>query len=58
MKAPRSKNGGEYVLNEFNNFCALEGIQWELISPHNPQQNGLAEKEEHNYFGSCMGDVT
>lgn len=37
VKALRSDNGGEYVSNEFNNFYASEGIQWELIAPHYPQ---------------------
>ena len=35
VKALRSDNGGEYISNEFKNFCALEGIQRELIAPHN-----------------------
>ena len=36
VKALRSENGGEYVSNEFKNFCASDGIQRELIAPHNP----------------------
>jgi len=27
VKALRRDNGGEYVLNELKNFCALEGIR-------------------------------
>ena len=38
VKALKSDNDGEYVFNKFNNFCALEGIRWELITPHNPQK--------------------
>ena len=37
VKAMRSDNGGEYISNEFKNFCAKEGIQREFIAPHNPQ---------------------
>jgi len=37
VKALRSDNGGEYISNEFKNFCVKEGIQRELIAPHNPQ---------------------
>jgi len=44
-KALKSDNGGEYVWNEFKNFCAKEDIRRELIAPHNPQQNGVAERE-------------
>ena len=31
-----SDNGGEYILGEFKDFCSKEGIQRELIAPHNP----------------------
>lgn len=31
-----SDNGGEYVSNEFKNFCAMEGIKRVLTTPHNP----------------------
>ena len=37
VKALRSDNGGEYISNEFKKFCSKEGIQRELIAPHNPQ---------------------
>jgi len=37
VKALWSDSGGEYVSNEFKNFCAVEGIQRELTIPHNPQ---------------------
>ena len=37
VKALRSDNGGEYISNEFKNFCSKEGIRRELIAPHNPQ---------------------
>lgn len=39
----RSDNGVEYVSNEFKNFCAAEGIKRNLMTPHNPQQNGMAK---------------
>ena len=31
VKALRSDNGGEYVSNEFKNFCATEEIKRELM---------------------------
>ena len=43
VKALRSDNGGEYISDEFKEFCSKEGIRRELIAPHNPQQNGVAE---------------
>ena len=36
VKALRSDNGGEYISNEFKEFCSREGIRRELIAPHNP----------------------
>ena len=44
VKALRSDNGGDYISNEFKNLCAKEGIQREFITPHNPQKNGVAER--------------
>eukprot|EP00253_Pinus_taeda_P025464 PITA_25464 len=43
VKALRSDNGGEYISDEFKDFYKAEGIRRELIAPHNPQQNGVAE---------------
>ena len=36
VKALRNDNGGEYISNEFKDFCNKEGIRRELIEPHNP----------------------
>ena len=47
----RSENGGDYISNEFNNFYTKEGIQRELIAPHNPQQNGVAERNNKTIVG-------
>eukprot|EP00253_Pinus_taeda_P025897 PITA_25897 len=44
IKALRNDNSGEYVPQEFKDFYALEGIKRELTAPHNPQQNGVAER--------------
>jgi transposase InsO family protein len=32
-----SDNGSEYTFNEFNDFCAREGIKRKVIVPYNPQ---------------------
>ena len=37
VKAMKSDNGGEYISKKFKDFCSKEGIQRELIAPHNPQ---------------------
>jgi len=37
VKSLRSDKGGEYVPNEFKNFCVAIGIKRELTAPHNPK---------------------
>ena len=51
MKALRRDNGGEYISGKFKEFCSKEGIQRELIAPHNPQQNGVAERKNRMIVG-------
>jgi hypothetical protein len=52
VKALRRDNGGEYISNEFKDFCSREGIQRELIALHNPQQNGVAERKNRMIVGA------
>ena len=54
VKALRSDNGGEYISNKFKDFCSKEGIQRELMSPHNPQQNGVAERKSRAIVGAAQ----
>ena len=51
VKALRSDNGGEYISNEFKDLTSKEGNQRELIMPHNPQQNGVAERKNRMIVG-------
>ena len=44
----RSDNSGEYVSNQFKKLCAAKGIRQELTTPYNPQQNGVAERNNLN----------
>jgi transposase InsO family protein len=44
----RTYNGGEYTSKEFVYFCKLAGVRRELILPHNPQQNGVAERKNRS----------
>jgi len=53
VKALRSDNGGEYISDEFKDFCKVEGIRRELIAPHNPQQNGVAERKNRTIVGAA-----
>jgi transposase InsO family protein len=45
IKILRSDNGGEYTSKEFVSFCRDVRIKRELITPYNPQQNGVAERK-------------
>jgi hypothetical protein len=45
IKTLRMDNGGEYTSKEFDAFCKSIGIRRELTVPHNPQQNGVAERK-------------
>jgi hypothetical protein len=48
IKILRSDNGGEYTSKELVSFCKATGIRRELIVPHNPQQNGVAERKNRS----------
>ena len=38
-----SDNGGEFTSEEFKELCRESRIKRELITPYNPQQNGVSE---------------
>ena len=44
IKTFRSDNGRESTSNEFKELCRDSGIKTELTTPYNPQQNGVAER--------------
>jgi hypothetical protein len=48
IKTLRIDNGGEYTSKEFVAFCKSTGVRRELIVPHNPQQNGVAERKNRS----------
>ena len=53
IKALRSDNDGEYVSQEFKDFCAAEGIKRELTTSHNPQQIGVAKRKNWTIVGAA-----
>lgn len=44
IKTFRTDNGTEYCSNDFDRFCAANGIQHQLTNAYTPEQNGLAER--------------
>ena len=49
----RSDNGGEFISNAFRDLYAKEGIKRELITSHNPQQNGVVEHKNQHIVGAA-----
>jgi hypothetical protein len=45
IKCLRSDNGGEFVSNEFNNYCDENGIKIHFSITETPQQNGVVERK-------------
>ena len=45
IKILRTERGGEYVSNEFLNFCKTHGIQKKFTAWYTPQQNGITERK-------------
>eukprot|EP00253_Pinus_taeda_P028494 PITA_28494 len=53
IKALRSDNSGEYVSQEFKDFCAVEGIKRELTSPlDRVLQQGPCKRIQDERYGS------
>ena len=53
IQSIRSDNGGEYSSKEFINYLIDAGIHRETTTPHNPHQNGIAER-----FNRVIGEVS
>jgi transposase InsO family protein len=45
IKRVRSYRGGEYLSNEFGEYCAEHGIIHKITSPYSPQSNGVAKQK-------------
>ena len=44
LKKFRTDGGGEFISNEFDDFCKGKGINRQLTTAHTPQQNGVAKR--------------
>eukprot|EP00253_Pinus_taeda_P014294 PITA_14294 len=53
VKALKNDNEDEFVSHSFKDLCAKEGIRRELIAPHNPQLNGVAERKNMHIVGEA-----
>lgn len=46
----RADNGGEYISNEYKDFCKEKGIQLLYTVPYNPKMNGVAERLNRTFM--------
>ena len=53
----RSKNGDEYTLGGFVDFCGRAGIKREFTVPYNPQQNGVAERKNRTIVSEARAMI-
>ena len=44
----RLDRGGDFISNEFNNFCIERGIKRQVSVPGTPQSNGIAERRNRS----------
>ena len=51
IKSLRSDRGGEYLLGEFRQFLIDHGITSQLAAPSQPQQNGVAKRQNRTLLG-------
>ena len=56
IKILRSDRGGEYMDNDFTQFCQEHGIIHEVTAPYTPQSNGVAERKNRTLLDmiNCM----
>ena len=45
IKYLRSDNGGEFISNEFYDYCEENGIRRHFSATYTPQQNGVVERK-------------
>ena len=53
IKIIRSDNGTEYTAQKFEIQCKKAGIQHQLTSPYNPQQNRVSERKNRTVMEMC-----
>jgi hypothetical protein len=53
----RTDRGGEFTSKQFAEYCAAEGVQWQLIAPYSPQQNGVVECRNAMVIGAARSMI-
>jgi len=48
----RTDRGGEFLSNEFEEFCRTQGIRRQLTTSYTPQQNGVVERKNRTIMNA------
>ncbi|KAA8549858.1 hypothetical protein F0562_001542 [Nyssa sinensis] len=54
IKCLRIDNGGEYMSDQFLNYCREHDIRCRMTCPETPQQNGVAERKLAHLTSMCL----
>ena len=54
LKCLRLDRGGEFISNEFNEFCNERGIKRKLSTSSTPQQNGIVERRNKSIMDCAI----
>lgn len=58
MKCLRTDRGGEYLSQEFTDFCNEQGIRRQLTIAYTPQQNGIAKRKNRTVMNMVRSMLT
>ena len=54
VKWLRSDRGGEFIWNEFNNFCIERGIKRHVSTPWTPEKNGIGKRRNRSIMDCAI----
>jgi transposase InsO family protein len=56
LGALRIDRGGEFIANDFRDYCAELGVRRALTTPYSPQQNGVVDRRNQTVMAAvrCM----
>nr|GEX96297.1 hypothetical protein [Tanacetum cinerariifolium] len=58
IKALHTDRGGEYLSNDFKNFCLEHGIKRQLTTSFSSQQNGVAERKNRTVINMVVSMIS
>jgi transposase InsO family protein len=57
LKILRTNGGGEYISNDFEEFCKNHGTIHEVTVPYTPQHNDLVERRNRSILEMARSTV-